>query len=1191
MGSRLDVIEKVQQEFSFYRKDKNYFGSLIKPNVTDEKEALKIVLKDLKASFRKFEMSWFIDQLKNSKGSSLAKLNFLLDSLAKYNLIIDIDYLSKLLEKYPELAELLDSILKNKQKITNNYLASLTNNEATIDLLILYSTLKGVFVEELEEIEIKTDSSKEFFIRNSYSAYLVEIGQIPILPAEQIRDYFAKMAEIKEQLETDLTQVERARLEKKYKFYHDAIIESNLRLVVSVAKKYFGRGLDPLDIIQEGNKGLMKACEKYDYEKGYRFSTYATWWIRQAITRSILNDSLTIRIPVHHYVKINQILTIKRKIEMELGREISSEELAQQLEMDIDQLNSMLNVPRASASLDAPIQGADKENDSSKLSNFLPDEHNLEENVIKGFLPEYINDILKECLLEREEIILRMRFGINNPNKPNNLYSREHTLEEVSQELHITRERVRQIEAKALKKLKTYTAKSKLQGYFSENSSDASAREMQGNEDLKGIRNFEEKLGLDESITKKFTLEYINDVFKKCLTSKEEVFLRMRFAIQEPDKFNPLYNKPHTYREIQDETNLIKMKSGSAFCCTALKKVRKYIKENRPKDSLNIERKEDMNNRLSFDEIVGGHREETIANIPKLPTEDQQAIFLRFGKELNQCNLIDTDISRRAYDATKKLLKMIETPTYLPRQVTRQKKNGPVIIVKDGKKSILSLRDKLGCNSRTLILLALNILFDDTFLILFNYFGPNLCSNVDEIGIPQEDYQKLESLYPALKEKLRSLGKYTYLKDILGGTEAEVSSLSSTFKIDSPKYKLFVAIFGDDYLKPISDISKLDEKELHMLFNGLQTLHTQLKGKQVNAKDKEKKLNDIISATDEEIFKPEKAAQSLQEILKCSDDELVAIINPEKKGKIFTFFATIFGDDFSRKIVRSNLDSKTRRAFVINLNYLSKKLKKKRKELYISLVTKLGLDTDAFKDYVTYYKENNPDSYYKLSIVFGSGLNQDVDQNTIDENNNTLIEEFVKGYIAYCISNFFSKLNCSEEEVEMLKKSSTEHGELVKLQEILNTSISNATNISSTVGNYLKKLKIMLNEFRATKEENKVSNPTPTGEITAIEILTKKEYPSKLTPLKHPFFKEFIQLLPLEYQIITALRLGLYDGMIHSSCELAEIFNISEQEVLNKTEKGISLFQNLVIRYQELFGKDFPTLDGESTMLLKLNDK
>ncbi len=266
--------------------------------------------------------------------------------------------------------------------------------------------------------------------------YLREIGKYPLLDAEE--------------------EIELAKnYEKQSKRAKDKLIESNLRLVVSIAKKYIGRGLSLLDLIQEGNQGLIRAVEKYDWRRGFKFSTYATWWIRQAITRAIADQARTIRIPVHMVETINKLYRTSQKLMQELGREPTPEEIGQELELTADRVREIFKISQETTSLDTKVG----EDEDSTLGDFIPDES--QDSPVDAASKQLLKDHLEEVLgtlTERESKVLALRFGLDG--------GQARTLEEVGKVFGVTRERIRQIEAKALRKLRHPSRRKKLQDYL-----------------------------------------------------------------------------------------------------------------------------------------------------------------------------------------------------------------------------------------------------------------------------------------------------------------------------------------------------------------------------------------------------------------------------------------------------------------------------------------------------------------------------------------------------------------------------------------------------------------------------------------------------------------------------------------------------------------------------------------------------
>ncbi|HOP93153.1 MAG TPA: RNA polymerase sigma factor RpoD [Acetivibrio thermocellus] len=349
-------------------------------------------------------------------------------------------------------AILLELIEKGKQKGMLTYQEIMDAfEEVDIDpeqIEKIYETLENMGIDvvgdieaEMEDIQLTEDNPdlsipEGISIDDPVRMYLKEIGKVPLLTAEE---------------EIELAhRIEQGDAEAKRR-----LAEANLRLVVSIAKRYVGRGMLFLDLIQEGNLGLIKAVEKFDYRKGFKFSTYATWWIRQAITRAIADQARTIRIPVHMVETINKLIRVSRQLLQELGREPHPEEIAKEMNMPVEKVREIMKISQEPVSLETPIG----EEEDSHLGDFIPDDDAPAPSEAAAFtlLKEQLVDVL-DTLTPREEKVLRLRFGLDD--------GRARTLEEVGKEFNVTRERIRQIEAKALRKLRHPSRSKKLKDYL-----------------------------------------------------------------------------------------------------------------------------------------------------------------------------------------------------------------------------------------------------------------------------------------------------------------------------------------------------------------------------------------------------------------------------------------------------------------------------------------------------------------------------------------------------------------------------------------------------------------------------------------------------------------------------------------------------------------------------------------------------
>ena len=360
-----------------------------------------------------------------------AKLKELLALAKKKKNVLEYQEISDFFQDMELNAEQFEKILDFLETSNIDVLRITDNDDDTVDDEILLDDEEEV---EVEKIDLSVPDGVS--IEDPVRMYLKEIGKVPLLSAEEEIE-LAKRMELGDQ-------------EAKKR-----LAEANLRLVVSIAKRYVGRGMLFLDLIQEGNLGLIKAVEKFDYRKGYKFSTYATWWIRQAITRAIADQARTIRSPVHMVETINKLIRVSRQLLQELGREPTPEEIAKEMDMPVERVREILKISQEPVSLETPIG----EEEDSHLGDFIQDDNVPVPADAAAFtlLKEQLEEVLG-TLTEREQKVLTLRFGLED--------GRARTLEEVGKEFNVTRERIRQIEAKALRKLRHPSRSRKLKDYL-----------------------------------------------------------------------------------------------------------------------------------------------------------------------------------------------------------------------------------------------------------------------------------------------------------------------------------------------------------------------------------------------------------------------------------------------------------------------------------------------------------------------------------------------------------------------------------------------------------------------------------------------------------------------------------------------------------------------------------------------------
>ena len=365
------------------------------------------------------------------------KLKTLVASGKKKKNVLELQEINEVFSDVELEAEQMDKIFEYLEaqgidilRISN----TIEDDDVPDDIEIMLAAEEEDVEVDMEKIDLSVPDG--ISIEDPVRMYLKEIGKVPLLNADEEIELAKRMSEGDEEAKKRLA-------------------EANLRLVVSIAKRYVGRGMLFLDLIQEGNLGLIKAVEKFDYQKGFKFSTYATWWIRQAITRAIADQARTIRIPVHMVETINKLIRVSRQLLQELGREPLPEEIAKELDMPVERVREILKISQEPVSLETPIG----EEEDSHLGDFIQDDNVPvpAEAAAATLLKEQLNEVL-DTLTEREQKVLRLRFGMND--------GRARTLEEVGKEFDVTRERIRQIEAKALRKLRHPSRSRKLKDYL-----------------------------------------------------------------------------------------------------------------------------------------------------------------------------------------------------------------------------------------------------------------------------------------------------------------------------------------------------------------------------------------------------------------------------------------------------------------------------------------------------------------------------------------------------------------------------------------------------------------------------------------------------------------------------------------------------------------------------------------------------
>lgn len=433
------MVDKLFEKFNFYNNDIKFYQS-IADKFSDFDSAFGYIVDLINKDIKSGNINFFIKDINSS--NILEKITELLTLLGDLNIELDINDIANLIKKSPELDLMLNKLFKTLEYVSEEDINKITNNEYVKDFLITYAIIKNIYDIDLsmDECAIKSDVTSDH-VRD----YIHQIMQIPMMSYEQIIENYRRQEELKKQIALGRDILKNT---EKLNYLRNLVVNANLRLVVSIAKRFRYRGLEFMDLINEGNIGLMKAAEKYNYKSENQFGTYATWWIRQAIGLSLSKTGNTIVLPRDVSGKIANINRIKRKLALELNKEPTNADIAIYLDVDEKEINEFLDYAQVVTSLDVKVG----EDESATLGEFLESNINLEEDFINDVTQNILNDELKALGYDLE-FIIRARFGINDPKNPKKEFERNHTLDEVSKMFNVTRERIRQKEAKALRKL------------------------------------------------------------------------------------------------------------------------------------------------------------------------------------------------------------------------------------------------------------------------------------------------------------------------------------------------------------------------------------------------------------------------------------------------------------------------------------------------------------------------------------------------------------------------------------------------------------------------------------------------------------------------------------------------------------------------------------------------------------------
>lgn len=1234
------IANELLKKYRFFNNDIRYYEELVKsvlksanPKATAEKKIKSQIAK----SWNEGDYNWFIEYLNHitiskSKEKNISILESIVGKLSACDILIDITELEVFLDKSPVFSDLLASFFIPDVQVTEEDLEKKSSKDLVVDLLYTYASLKNLIKEDNSKLE-NTFAEGIAYTDDSTRMYLREIAAIPLFTPE----------EEKEALNA-LTEARKENNEKKEERISQRIADANLRLVVSIAKRYIGRGMEFLDLIQEGNLGLLKGIEKFDPEKGNRFSTYATWWIRQKITREIANKGRVIRIPVH---KIEEIRKVKKKME-ELaaiyGEDYPRSLLVKELRMSEDTINEILRLIPDAGSLNSLV-GDDKDDE---LESLIADENAVdpERNAVSASLNKDIADVLS-TLNEKDEIIIRMRFGIQNKEKPDERFDRVHTLEEIAIVFGVTRERIRQIVEKVIRGLKYSSKSSKLKGYINQK------EEVSNTPTTRDV--------------------YFEDYFEELseIARARSIFLK-----------RPLYNAlilrfgPKLDKERKVSVDIMKLTE------TAIKDLRSIasIPENEFKkryignDALHASEK-------NLKEILGCNEKELDELFENLDEPSKYILTLAHGPYLDQPFQTDSlnKEQKTKYDAiVLKLKEEIEAKKenqsylqtclfcskakypYVKKYILNNNYLGPLykeafgpnldqpqnpnaLLFKkedlwiDTRKELvkyienlplnpskyegLTFAEILGCFKEDLVFVG------DVPRFVQEIHGPSLDKPFEAGLITSEKRARYATYISAIRKKMAILlendGKI--LTEILECSDQALSSIKTYLQDSIETYELMKEIFGESLKDP--------KKKSTTLFANAQRYDICIKS-----------LKKMVKTIDKEQLK-NAPVQTLQGLLRCTDEEFIVIKGIIKKDySAYKTLQIIFGESLNDANSAAFISDGAKKSFEKIIDYY--------KNIIITAQNCVGKKLGQLAGYSDYEQEfiidrvrKNSDLLATAAAFFGKSLDMAIESSVLIIEN---YEEYIKcmkqlqKFIKRITSdndqfllnkNLQETLACTNDEIEYIKDKMSKNArqskvfklaygpELDKIFDFKSLSEEDFTYFKATLATFTNSLNEYRNFYGKTLCE--IMNCTPEeleilkiylpylksyyaclssvfGEslesafsITNASAIDNRYWASALAYIKEYIRKirnlqtdeintlENLQYLPIECREVLKFSLGVVTAIPLEEDRIAATLKISEEEVCKRKADGTVLLNKIdEIRKMRKLKRDKSTSDA-----------
>ena len=1176
-----DVIKKLLQKYAIFNSDIDFYKEAALPysRLSLDKMFYKtesVITSEIRKSV-KDDNDWLIkyieQELKTCRSITKA-LNNIGDLCSNWRLDIDIDTLKVLVDTSSVLNDALSQVMSTFKEITMTNIERFTSNKALVDILIGYAMINDLLKEEDAQLENENIDIPGFMSDDSVKLYLREIGKIPLLNPEQERElsYKAKQGS---------------------KAAKDALAEHNLRLVVSLAKRFLGRGLDFNDLIQAGNEGLLKAVDKYDPEKGYKFSTYATWWIRQSIDRTIKDEGRTIRVPVHLQESYNKLKAAREKLMGMYGESVSWEDVAAYLGIPLKKVESIVNNFKDMVSINSFV--GDEED--TELGDFLsdPDDLTPEELAMKKALNDALTMVL-DTLTSREEQILRLRFGLQNLNNPNPDYDRTHTLEECGAFFGVTRERIRQVEAKALRKLSNTSRRYKLAGFypgqespvktFNDSANHKPAQTPKPSPEL-WTQEQKDKFGIGQNSEPKKPRKHHKPAQGN--GAKES----RKYHKPEKYLYEVLECTPDEFRMVK---YFLKYKDSDSYKVFFLI-YGDNLNQIGSFNSISAKQRNNYNSALHFIRSkIALYRKSYIFSLREALelTEDEYKIALEYIKGLENIEVLKVvhgeDLS------LKSNTKLLEKQTLAEYQKILADVRSYVKNIKNTK----GLRQIIECPAKYWDDFK-NYICQNTrysYEVLSPIFGSDLSLELTPRELEAKTNRDYESAIVNLKAKLTFMYRYVgkNLVTIANIPEKECEETLEYLKGDA----YLVSLFGSDLLSEIN---------VRMLLN-------------LN----EEEIKDIM----ETVKKARKrVGTTLQRSLQLGDEDIDVIaalnasldINTTYRDTLRNLFGPVLLDSKDPKVDIHNLLARIRRQVKIALTY-------KNKTIYEIAASMYGFELKPVNIVkLRSYLRMSP-NYEAFADLFGKDLNEPMNlamyfaydgrrswvifnKNLVGIinscNEHTPYDEIIESYENKYLDEIFGQTVCpiedikayvSKLDVDLVALLKSIHGENFDQRFM-------ATNPVLTLGT-VKKYEVAIATINNLYTYVQNPNPIVTAEAptepdlsTALDADDSIQTPSTtpvldnpvsasevdLTIYNIPLFREAIKVVPIEYRYILMFHLGLgEEGIAYSNEDLALIFNRSEEEIQNALLRGKIFFDEIVASFEKVYNRtlDLNALNGQS---------